>query len=285
MTALKIIVTAALFAVVFAEGTRIELRDFRVLYQRPAGFLRGILAVIVVVPVIALAVVRLVRPSFPVVVALALLSAAPLAPLVLRRTTNSGEDFRVAATMHIALATLSVVSTPLAIGLLAPRLGFAAVAPPAAIAAAVAKTVLVPFALGVLFRTFARRAADRSRSILGGGGLAIIAAVVVAIAFKGRGLFLGFGVRDYLAMALFCTLTLCTGHVLAARERERTTFALESAGRNPGLALLIATMTFGHVAGAVLLPYLVVFALTSSIYVHMRKRAVRRRAPSRMSLA
>jgi BASS family bile acid:Na+ symporter len=285
VTLVKAIVSAALFAVVFAEGTRIELGDFRVLYRRPAALLRGVLAVIVVVPVIALAVVRVVRPSFPVMVALALLAASPLAPIVLRRATHSGEDFRVAATMHISLALLSVVSTPLAIGLLAPRLGFAAVAPPSAIAALVAKSMLVPFGLGVLLRTFAARAADRARPILGAVGLAVIAAVVLAIAIQARRLFLAFGVRDYLAMILFCGLTLVSGHLLAARERERTTFALESAARNPGLALLIATMTFGHVAGAVLLPYLVVFGASSMLYVRLRKRTLHRHAPGRMSIA
>jgi BASS family bile acid:Na+ symporter len=283
VTAVKAIVTAALFAVVFAEGTRIEARDFSVLYRRPGALLRGVLAVIVVVPVIALAVVRVVRPSYVVTVALALLSAAPLAPLVIRRQANTGEDFRVAATMHIALALVSVVSTPLAIALLGPRLGFAGVAPVSAIGAVVLKTVLLPFGLGVVLRTLAPAAADRVRPILGKLGLAIIGAMVLVAAFKGRRIFVTLGARDYLAMMLFCALTLGTGHILAARERERTTFALESAARNPGLALLIATMTFGPVGGAVLLPYLVVFFLASALYVQMRKRARSHRG--RMSLA
>ncbi|MGZ3422374.1 MAG: bile acid:sodium symporter family protein [Polyangiales bacterium] len=276
MTAIKLILTAALFAVVCAQGTLIGARDFRVLLRGRGFLLRGVLAVIVAVPVVALVVVRLIAPSRPVAVALALLSAAPLAPMALKRLAKSGEDFRVGASLHLVLAALSIVSTPLVIAKLGPALGFEAEVAIGSIARSVLVAVFVPFGVGVALHTWAPRAAERLRPILQGVGMVVIAVFVLVIAVKDRGLFLELGVRDYAAMIVFCCLALASGHLLAFEKQERTTFALESAARNPGLALLIATTSFGHVrAAAVLLPYMVVFVVISSLYLRVRSRATR----------
>lgn len=54
---------------------------------------------------------------------------------------------------------------------------------------------------------------------------------------------------------------------------ERTTLALEAAGRNPGFALVIAQLNFRpDKALPFLIPYLIVFMALSAAYIIWRKR-------------
>jgi BASS family bile acid:Na+ symporter len=267
MLALKLVLVSAVVAMVCAEGTLVTPRDLTTCFRRPSLLVRGAVAVVVIVPIVAMLVVKAIHPSRPVAVALAVLSAAPLAPFVLMNLAKTGEDFRVTASLHVTLAISSVVTAPIAIFALGRVLGFTGTAPPFAIARSVATSLLVPFAVGIAIHRLAPRRAATIRSVLATAGtLALIAAVVV-IVIAGRRLFGALGARDYLAMIVFCALSIAAGHLLAFGDDEHVTFALESAARNPALALLLATSSFGHVRAApVLVPYLIVYVVVSTFY-------------------
>jgi BASS family bile acid:Na+ symporter len=87
-----------------------------------------------------------------------------------------------------------------------------------------------------------------------------------------------FGLRDYLAVALFVVLCLTLGHLLGGEDPEvRTLLAIESAMRNPALALLIAETNAPHARfAALLVPYYVTFIVLTNAY-----RFWRRHKPSR----
>jgi predicted Na+-dependent transporter len=67
--------------------------------------------------------------------------------------------------------------------------------------------------------------------------------------------------------------SLVAGHLLASRlPEEQTTLAIESASRNSGLALLIASdFVTLEKALPVMIPYIITSALISFIYVRYRK--------------
>ncbi len=259
MNAIKLILVAAVFATMSAEGMRVTPADLGAVWKHPAKLARGLFAVIVLVPVFALLVTALLAPSRPVALALAFLAAAPLAPFVLTKLAKSGEDFRLAASLHVALV-------------LGRLLGFPTVASPVDIAGRVFVSLLLPFGLGAVVRRLAPHAAERLRKVLEIAGVAVLLGVCALLLVRGRGTLAKFGPRDYVAMALFCVLALAGGHFLAERDEERSIYALESAARNPGIALLMATSSLGPVRGAVILPYLVVFVGVTSLYSMVRKR-------------
>ena len=272
MNAIKLILVAAVFATMSAEGMRVTPADLGAVWKHPAKLARGLFAVIVLVPVFALLVTALLAPSRPVALALAFLAAAPLAPFVLTKLAKSGEDFRLAASLHVALAATSIVSAPLVLLVLGRLLGFPTVASPVDIAGRVFVSLLLPFGLGAVVRRLAPHAAERLRKVLEIAGVAVLLGVCALLLVRGRGTLAEFGPRDYVAMALFCVLALAGGHFLAERDEERSIYALESAARNPGIALLMATSSLGPVRGAVILPYLVVFVGVTSLYSMVRKR-------------
>lgn len=281
----KLVLVAAVLATMVAEGMRVSPSDLGLVWKSPGKLARGFLAVVVLVPIVAVLTVVLVRPSLPVTAGLSFLAASPLAPLVLTKLARSGEDFRLAASLHVALAALSIVTAPVVILVLGRVLGFPTrVAPPGLIAARVFFSLLLPFGVGVALRAAAPDLATRIRNGLETVGLLVILVAFAVIVVRGRASFHEFGVRDYAALTLFCVLSLASGHFSARRDNERTTYALESAARNPGVALFMATSSFGPVRGAVLLPYLAVFILASTVYSATRKRTLGHRA-ERMSAA
>ena len=80
--------------------------------------------------------------------------------------------------------------------------------------------------------------------------------------------------RSYIAMELIVIVALGIGNFLAPPQpEERTTLALESAARHPGLAFLIASLNFPlEKALPVLIPYLFIFAVISLLYIQLRKK-------------
>lgn len=275
------LVAAAVIAWVAAEGTRVSPRDLKVLWRRPELLIRGVLAVMVLVPVLALAVVLLVQPSRRFAVGLSLLAASPLAPVAIARVGRSGDDHRVGASLHVALALLSVVSVPLVVERMGHALHFQGVAPALAIARSVFISVLLPFAGGMAVNALFPARAPLLRKVLTLGGLIVFIVATALVARAAGRAFFEAGPRDYVATVLFCVVALASGHLLAFDDEVRTTFALESAARNPAIALMIATRSFGPVkAAAVLMPYLVIYFLLNTLYTRLRTRRHRSAAPA-----
>ena len=75
-------------------------------------------------------------------------------------------------------------------------------------------------------------------------------------------------------MAVVVAVSAAIGHWLGPRDAEqRTTLALESAARHPGLAMTIAALNFSpQTALPVLIPYLIVFTVVTTVYLQWRKR-------------
>jgi BASS family bile acid:Na+ symporter len=83
------------------------------------------------------------------------------------------------------------------------------------------------------------------------------------------------GVQVSLAIVIVTLLALAVGHLLGGPDPgTRTAVAISSAARNPGLALLVATLNAASPAiTATVLAYFAVAALTLIPYVSLRRRA------------
>ncbi|MBI5545261.1 MAG: bile acid:sodium symporter [Deltaproteobacteria bacterium] len=270
----RILVALGLPAVMLAQGSTVEGRQLLYLVQRPGLLARSLLAAVVAVPLIALLVGWLLRPEPTVRVGLAVLAACPVAPLMIIkvRKATGGADY--VAALHLTLAVLSIVTTPLALALLSRALGFQAEIRPLAVAGQVARSVLLPFGLGVAARTWTPDFAARvRRPVAVIGGSALLVAIVILLAATWR-LLLAMDLRSYLAMGVMLLAALAVGELLGGGSpTQRAALALESAARNPGLALLIATLNFDRRRSlAVLLPYLIVSVTLVSVYTRWRVR-------------
>jgi BASS family bile acid:Na+ symporter len=95
----------------------------------------------------------------------------------------------------------------------------------------------------------------------------VMLVIVLLLIYQMRQAFVGFGWQSYLAVALSAAAALAFGHFLAPRDaRMKKALAVETALRNPALALMIASVNFPE---AKPLPILLPCVLVSGIIVFL----------------
>lgn len=272
---MSVVAFATVFSVMFVVGLGIAPREFRWVWQHPALIAKGLFAVLIAVPAIALVVTRAFELSRPVEIGIVLMAIAPGAPVALRRSLGAGGHHSFAPALQILVAMLAVVSMPMTIALLNDVYSGHASIDPMHLAKQVFMVQLLPLGLGMLFRgvwpTAAAwlepklaRVATAMLLLLGALAVVDIGHVVVAA-----------GPRIVLAIATVTALALAAGHSLGGADPgTRTAIAISSAARNPGLALLVASLNAAPPEiTATILAYLLVSALTMIPYVFWRRRA------------
>jgi BASS family bile acid:Na+ symporter len=108
----------------------------------------------------------------------------------------------------------------------------------------------------------------------------LLVAVLALVLIDTLGTLVDAGPRVLAAVALTLGAALAAGHWLGGPEPAmRTAVAISSAARNPGLALLVATVNHApSEVTAVILAYLVVAVFGIVPYIAWRRRAERRPA-------
>jgi BASS family bile acid:Na+ symporter len=142
------------------------------------------------------------------------------------------------------------------------------------VAERVGVSILLPLIAGMIIRRLFPALADRIFRPLEALANIVLILVVVLVLLSTYHLILTMDIMSYVAIALMIGGALVAGHLMAwGRPEEQTTLALESATRNIGLALLIAS-TFATLDKAlpVLIPYLVTSAVLGLIYARFQKK-------------
>lgn len=174
----------------------------------------------------------------------------------------------------MALAALAVVTMPLSIAALDEVYGAHATAEPRHLALQVLIAQLLPLGLGLLYRRANPRTAQWLQARLTRASGILLAILMVMALLDVWKMVERAGPWVNLAIAIVTALALALGHLLGGPEpASRTALAIASAVRNPGLALLVATLNSASPAimGA-LLSYLVTSALTVIPYAIWRRR-------------
>jgi BASS family bile acid:Na+ symporter len=272
---LSIVAAATLFVVMFDVGLSIVPGEFRWVAGHPVLLLKGLFAVLVAVPALALVVTRALELPRSAEVGIVLMAISPGAPVALRRSLGAGGHRSFAPALQMVVALLAVVSMPLSIAALDEYYGAEAVIAPRHLARQVFVAQLLPLALGMAMNRLAGAGAAWLEPRLRRLGGAMLAVLLVLVLIDIWHVVLGAGWRTALAVALVTGLALAVGHLLGGPEpATRTATAICSAARNPGLALLVATLNAAPPAiTATVLAYLVIAALAIIPYVAWRRRA------------
>ena len=264
----------AVLCLMFSAGLRMAPSHLVYFRDKPALLFRSLLAVIVLVPVAALLIVFLLHPSDKAAVGLAILASSPAASLMLLRASKTSGRLDFIASLHFSLALLSIITTPVTLALMSKALGFSAGVDAAEIAKLVLKIIILPVGLGLLLRARFSVAADRIVVPLSRFGWIVLVLMILLILPLTIRFIFEMEISSYIAIIAFLVSALAIGHFSVPEESgERTALALESAGRNPGFALVIAQLNFTpDKAVPFLIPYLIVFMALSAAYIIWRKR-------------
>ena len=265
---------ATVFSVMFVIGLGIVPREFRWVWQHSGLVAKGLFSVLIAVPALALVVARAFDLARPVEIGILLMAISPGAPVALRRSIGAGGHHAFAPALQILVAVLAVVSVPVWIALLNDIYAGHATIDPTQLARQVFTAQLLPLGLGILIRYRRPTAAAWLESKLAriATGLLLLLAVL-AIIDIGQ-VVVNAGPRIVLAIATVTALALAAGHLLGGPDpATRTAVAISSAIRNPGLALLVATLNAAPPEiTATVLAYLIVSAVAVIPYVAWRRR-------------
>jgi bile acid:Na+ symporter, BASS family len=219
-------VTATIFSLMFALGVNHSFRQVTYLLRQPGLMVRSLLSVIVMVPGIVVVLVWVFSLPPAVATGLALLAAAPGAPVTYKRVEMAGGEMEYGVNLQLTLALLAVVVTPLTLAvffsifdLMIDRVA------PLDVARQVAQVTFLPVIAGFLLRYFLPALADRIGNPLRilGNILLIILLLLVVVALviaPDLRMMLNLGWEATMAIVLMVALSLASGHFLGGPAQE-----------------------------------------------------------------
>ena len=278
---LTLAAAATVFAVMFDLGLGVVLGEFRWVFRHPALLLRGLFAVLIAVPILALVLVRAFDLPRGVEIGIVLMAISPGAPVALRRSLGAGGHRAFAPALQMLVATLATVSMPLSIAALNRLYAGQASLDPLDVARQVFVAQLLPLGLGIALNAVAPRFVARFEPVLSRLASLLLVALLVLVLIDIAPLLINTRSGAAVAIVLLTLLAAAAGHFLGGPDpATRTAVGVCAAARNPGLALLVATLnTAPPGVVATVFAYLVFSALTLIPYVvWARRRTARVRA-------
>jgi BASS family bile acid:Na+ symporter len=278
-----VLIQLSIFLIVLGLGMQSTWRDATSLFRRPALLARSWLSMDVIMPILATLTAVFFRLNPEVKIALVLLAVSPMPPLLPRKLLKLGGKGAYAQGLLTAMALLSIAVVPIAVELLGKIFGQDAHIGPTAVAKVVGKTILLPLGLGILTNLLAPGFARRASLISGRlGNVLLPVAMVPLLIFSGTLILAVARNGAVLVMAAFTLVGAAVGHALGGPGlSERSTLALATASRHPGLVITIAAANFPEQAKlvfAVLLLYLLINAAILLPYNARQKRRLSQQA-------
>lgn len=280
---LLMFITVTIFSLMLTMGVSHSFHQLACLWLQPELLLRSLFAVIVLVPAVVGLLLWVFELPLAVATGLAVLAAAPGAPLTYKRSQMAGGDLEYTASLQLTLALLAVVMTPLILVLFCTlfQLGAGRVKP-VEVAGQVAGVTLLPVMTGLLIQRFAPRLADvirepvRKLANILFIALLVLVIIILAVSPDLR-MNLNLGWLPFAIIFIMVGSSLAIGHLLGGPSREqRSALAIASIARNVGLALFIAQLSdYGQNFIPTLLAYMILGGLLAVPYSVWSKRQMR----------
>jgi bile acid:Na+ symporter, BASS family len=268
---------------VFGFGLKATTGDLLYLVRRPGLLVRSLLAVFVIMPALAIVLVRMfeLRPTLEI--ALIALAISPVPPLLPKKETKAGGEHSYGLGLMAMLALLAIVTVPLSAEVLERAFARPLGASASAIARVVFMMALLPLVAGMGVRFAAPAIADRIQKPVSPLAKVLLPLAILALlAGTWRAVWAAIGDGTIVAMVAFVVAGLLVGHLLGGPEPEHSVvLALSSACRHPAIALSIAAANFPDERfGGTILLYLIVNTIVGVPYLAWRRRHLAATVPA-----
>ena len=265
----------AVFVVMFALGLMLGREQIAAALERRVVLVAVIFAVVVPIPALAVLVVKLFHPPPAVAVGMILMAISPGAPVALRRAIDAGSDPRFAPALHLAIVLLAVVTVPASVLVLDWIFSAQFTVTPFDVGRQVFFAQLMPLTLGATLRALRPQlAAALEQRLARLGNLLLL--VLGAMALIDLPAIIGqIGWMPSVTGFAMTIVALAVGAMFAGGDAEvRPAAAVAAAMRNPGLALLIATLNRASpTVTAGIIGYAIGLAVAMIAFLQWRKRA------------
>ena len=266
--------TVVVFLVMFTLGLMLGREQIAAALQRRVVLLAVVFAVLVPVPALAVLAVKVFGITGPVAVGIVLMAISPGAPVALRRALDAGGDRAFAPALHLSIVMLAVVTVPLTVAILDWIFARDFAVTPLHIGQQVFFAQLLPMALGAAVRAARPALAARLEAPLARIGNLLLAVMGVMVLVDMPAIIAAVGWTPTLAGVAMTLGALAVGAAFAWRDPAvRPAAAVAAAMRNPGLALVIATVNRAPPSvTAAVIGYALGLGLTIVAYLQWRKR-------------
>ena len=282
MDAIGIFATATIFTLMLTIGVNDTVQQLISLWRRSKVLLRALLAAIVLVPMLVVLLLWIFDLPPEVATGLALLAAAPGAPLTTKRAQMAGADPVYVSSLQLTLALLAVVVTPLYLAIFFSLFDLTIEAvSPINVASQIARITFLPVVVGLLLQRFAPKFTIRVRKPLNVLAntmfvlLVLLVIVILAVTPELRTMLL-LDWTTIAAIVIMAVSALAIGHFLGGRRAaQHGGLATACVARNFGLALYVAGLSeAGAESVPTLVVYLVIGALLGILYALWNRRQV-----------
>ena len=266
--------TVTVFAVMFGLGLMLGREQVAAALQRRGVLLAVVFAVVVPVPLLALLALNALAMSGPVAAGIVLMIISPGAPVALRHALDAGGSREFAPALHLAIVILAVVTVPATVAILDGIFAADFAVTPFQIGRQVFFAQLLPLALGALVRARRPATAAKLEEPLGRVGNILLLSLAMIVLVDMPQIIVAVGWTPAIAGVVLTLCALAIGAMFAWRHDDvRATAAVAVAMRNPGLALVIATVNRAppDVTAAVI-GYALGLGVTMVAFLQWRKR-------------
>ena len=271
----------ALALIMLGLGLGLTTKDFLRVINNPKDFTVGIVCQLILLPIVAYALVLILRLPVEIAVGLMIIAAAPggVTSNVLTKFANGDVALSISLTAIISL--ISIISVPFIVLTSASLLGvtdFSSDITMTGIALKMALVVSVPVIIGMIIRKFAENFISSNLNIINRITGILFIIVFAAIWIEERE-----NIFNYLAKAglavlilniIMMTLAFYIARFFATGIPQRKCISLECGLQNGTLAVFVATQIFSDVAYMVpTAAYALIMYVTGFIFIYILKNS------------
>ena len=276
---LLILLKVAVAGIILAIGMDSTLKDAAYLWRRPGLFLRSVLAMYVLVPLAAVALVKVLTLAPGVKIGLLVLAVSAGAPLLPRKLMKIGDGAYIFS-LVLTSSLLAILLVPAWLAVLGPQLDYPVSLRPDRVALLLAKSFLLPLALGMLVRWLLPAIAEQvGNRLIAIAGL-VLTVCALALLVMHWDVLLVARWSGVLTLAGLIAISLAIGHLLGGpAEADRTALAIACATRHIGIAVLVATSVPGPRTSVLVAFYTLMSAVVSIPYLRWRRVSASEQTP------
>jgi BASS family bile acid:Na+ symporter len=271
-----LLVTVSIVVSVFAIGLKSTFTDVLYLFRRPVELLHAVLAMNVLMPLFAAAVVLTFNLHPALRLALIVLSVSPIPPILPNRAVKAGGTENYVIGLLVAISLLSVIVIPITMEVFQWMSGVPLSAGVGEVFVKVAVTVLIPLIVGIICRRLSVSIADRAARPLALIGIIVLVLCCLPILFTSfKAVMTLIGDGTLLALSAFALVGMLIGHLLGGpKPSNRAVLALATSTRHPAVAMTIAHVNFPDqkLAAPLILVYLVISFILFVPYISWMRR-------------
>jgi bile acid:Na+ symporter, BASS family len=262
-----IIAQVSLFLVVMSFGLQTSLKDVTSLFRQPGKLLRGLLAMYVLVPIVAIVMVKLFALSPIIEVALLALAVSPLPPILPNKMIKAGGERSFSYGFLAAIALLSLIVIPLLLTIFDSISERGAMFSMSTVLRTLFISIGFPIIAGMLVRHFAPAFAERFAGPAGKVGMIFLLAAVLPILIALSPLMWSLvGNGTLIAIVVFAVVATAIGYFLGGPDASsRAVLTIASAARHPGIAIALASANVAEDETKLATAAVVLYAIVSAI--------------------